>query len=473
MKKWFYNIITSGFRFSKSQVDLKYRYKMINIIILLEIVGLTYGVISNTIIESRNLIILESLVIFINILLIFILRTKHKIFEYIVFIITVEFTFLYLYFIYFSEPETMQHAWLFTYPIILLLLQDSKKRFLWMVFLISMLTIAPLQNIIEIKYSFYQATYLSFILILIHTVIYFYQLKINNARDKILEQQMMLLNFNNKLENQVLEKTAELIELNESLENIVQDKIDELIQKDKLINVQSKQAVMGEMISMIAHQWRQPLSTITLQIANWQLKRLIGEEVRNSELDETLSNINDSVIYLSDTIDDFKTYFHSGKDISDIEIHELLQKAVNFTLSRIQEIKINIIINKKIDINIKTYSNELIQVILNILNNAIDAHYERKVKTPTITLSIKEKENNILIYIVDNAGGIKNEFLPSLFEPYFSTKGKNGTGLGLYMSQMIIKKQFNGEISASSSDNISTFIISISKNISKNEFFKK
>ncbi len=473
MKKWFYNIITSGFEFNESTIDLKYRYHMINIIILLEIVGLTYDVISNTIMGSKNLIILESLVIFINISIIFILRTNRKIFEYIVLIIIGEFTFLYLYFIYFSEPETMQHAWLFTYPIILLLLQDSKKKFLWMVFLIAMLIIAPLQNIIEVKYSFYQAAYLSFVLILTHTVIYFYQLKIDNARDKILEQQMMLQNFNNKLENQVLKKTAELRELNESLENIVQDKIDELIQKDKLINVQSKQAIMGEMISMIAHQWRQPLSTITLQIANWQLKRLIGEEIRNSELDDTLSNINDSVIYLSDTIDDFKTYFHSGKEILDIEIHELLQKAVNFTLSRIQEMKINITISKKNDINIKTYSNELIQVILNILNNAIDAHYERKVENSTISLSIEEKENNILIYIIDNAGGIKSEHLPNIFEPYFSTKGKNGTGLGLYMSQMIVKKQFNGEIKAKSSDNTSTFIINISKNISKNEFFKK
>ncbi|MCK4874711.1 MAG: HAMP domain-containing histidine kinase, partial [Sulfurimonas sp.] len=279
-------------------------------------------------------------------------------------------------------------------------------------------------------------------------------------------QQTLLRDFNSKLEDQVLEKTAELRELNESLEGKVQDKIEELIHKDKLLTVQSKQAVMGEMISMIAHQWRQPLSTVTLQISNLQLKKMLNKKIESSELDNALNYISDTIVYLSQTIDDFKTYFHPNKEVVNIEIHELLQKTVNFTLSRVKDREIDVHIDKESSINIKTYINELIQVVLNIINNAIDAHNESKLENPIINLSVKDEGSDILIYIVDNAGGIKDENLPKLFEPYFSTKGKNGTGLGLYMSQMIIEKQFNGEIEVKTSENFTTFIIRLPKDIS-------
>jgi C4-dicarboxylate-specific signal transduction histidine kinase len=326
--------------------------------------------------------------------------------------------------------------------------------------------IAPLQSFIEVKYSLFQVMYISVVLIVVSVIVFFYQFKMNEARDLILEQQEKLLNFNAELEKQVQDKTAELTEMNISLEEKVKQKIEELIQKDKILTVQSKQAVMGEMISMIAHQWRQPLSTITLQISNLELKRLLGEEIKEEEISKTLREISDTIIYLSETIDDFKTYFHPNKELAEIEIHELLERAINFMLPRLKEGNAKISIEKNENITIQTYINELLQVILNLLNNAIDIFSEFKQADAQIVLSVQNEAENIILSVSDNAKGISEKNLPHIFEPYFSTKGKNGTGLGLYMSQMIIEKQFGGSIEVQTSSAGSTFHVKIPKTIS-------
>jgi len=172
------------------------------------------------------------------------------------------------------------------------------------------------------------------------------------------------------------------------------------------------------------------------------------------------------VIYLSETIDDFQTYFHPDKELNQIELGELLQKAVNFALPRLKEIEIDLKIELAKEIAIRTYVNEMIQVILNILNNAIDACITTKRKKSKITLSAQDLGELVEIEIKDDAGGISDEDLPHVFEPYFSTKGKNGTGLGLYMSQMIIQKQFDGVIVVDTNAKGSSFKVTIPKNVS-------
>jgi signal transduction histidine kinase/ABC-type nitrate/sulfonate/bicarbonate transport system substrate-binding protein len=282
----------------------------------------------------------------------------------------------------------------------------------------------------------------------------------------LLYYQRKLKRFNIELKEQVAEKTKELREMNQSLEKSVEEKVGEIIQKDKLLTAQSKQAVMGEMISMIAHQWRQPLSTITLQISNLQIKKMMGENIDDLYIDQTLAQISDTIIYLSDTVDDFQTYFRPDKTPSTIEVHELLNKAINFVQPRLKGKQISIVIKKEEDIFIDVYANELTQVILNIVNNAIDALDEVDKEGKIICLSVALDGNKVQIMVEDNGPGIVEENKEKLFEPYFSTKGKNGTGLGLYMSQMIVEKQFNGKIEANSSEEGSTFIVSIDKSIS-------
>jgi len=272
--------------------------------------------------------------------------------------------------------------------------------------------------------------------------------------------------FNKKLEILVFEKTRALREINEYLEDTVSQKVEELIQKDEILTVQSKQAVMGEMISMIAHQWRQPLNMITLGISNLQIKQMMNKDVDEALLTKTLNDINETIGYLSQTVDDFKTYFHPDKETALVKIDELLNKAINFVLPRVKSNAIEIKISKPSDIELKVYPNELIQVLLNILNNAIDAYESNEIRDKSIELYTLQNEGMVCIFIRDEAGGISEENLEKLFEPYFSTKGKNGTGLGLYMSQMIIEKQFCGEIVVDVKDNQTTFIIKIPKTLS-------
>ncbi|UCM99353.1 ABC transporter substrate-binding protein [Sulfurimonas sp. SWIR-19] len=279
--------------------------------------------------------------------------------------------------------------------------------------------------------------------------------------------QKKLKNFNAALEQRVQQKTKELQETNEILKHKVQEKAKELIKKDEILTAQSKQAVMGEMISMIAHQWRQPLNTITLQISNLQLKYLMGQQISKEDIMQTLEDISDSVVYLSDTIEDFKTYFRPNKAAQESDMRGLLKKAIKFVEPRLKSNKIELQTECDSELHANVYANELIQVLLNLLNNAIDAYENKKTEDKIIKVTCKQNGPNIQIDVTDRAGGIRKEHLSKLFEPYFSTKGKNGTGLGLYMSKMIIEKQFGGSISVKTSMFGTTFTIVIPKDVQK------
>lgn len=457
------NFFTSGWTFEDSQIDIKSKFQMINVAIALASFSIIYGIIVNFARDTLALVPIELTILLINVVLFVILRISKNSFEFVATILTAQFSFLMLLLVYVSDPVEVKHVWLYTYPIIILYFQKVKLGIIWTLFMLTVLLIAPFQGFFEVQYSFFQLSYISFVFIIVALIVYFYHYKMQEARDLILKQQHKLLSFNTELETQVNNKTAELTELNELLEERVQNKINELKQKDKILTDQSKQAVMGEMISMIAHQWRQPLSTITLQIADLQLKKLLNT-IDDTQLDNTLSNISDTIIYLSNTIDDFQTYFHPGKESVEIEIHELLQRAINFALPRVKENGIVINLENNENIYVSTYINELIQVVLNIINNSIDALNEKKIvygEDLLVFISVRNHKHKLIITLKDNAGGIDEDNMPKLFEPYFSTKGKNGTGLGLYMSQMIIQKQFNGEIYANNYENGAMFTIEI------------
>lgn len=465
MKRALGRFFTGECKFSEYEVGYKCRYQMVNLGIFLATLTLIYKVFHDSAIGAHQHMWAQISLIVLNLIMLALLKTSEKLFESISMIITAQYTLFFLCMVYVGSPDSLNHIWLFTYPIILLYIQREKIGVFWFLFFIAALLIAPFQNLVEVQYSFYQLSYLTIVLIIVNVTIHFYQMKMNQARSLIVEQQKKLQNFNAELEKQVKEKTAELIELNESLEQKVKSKIDKLTQQDKLITAQSRQAVMGEMISMIAHQWRQPLSTITLQIADYQFKQLMIKDKKVREIDKTLEDISETIIYLSETIDDFQTYFQPDKELSEIEIHELIQRAVDFSLPRIQDSHIEIIIEQKEKVVIQTYMNEIIQVLLNLINNAIDSLIEADKKDSKITIYIEDKKDTLLIYVKDNANGISDENVSKIFEPYFSTKGKNGTGLGLYMSQMIVQKQFNGSISVQTSPKGSIFIVEISKEL--------
>jgi len=431
------DFFTSGWSFDESERDLRSKFQMMNIAIVLSSVGVLYGTVLNYFKADYSLASFEFILFLSNLFLWYLLRISKKTYDFVSILVTTQFTFLLILLIYVSSPSDMKHSWYFTYPIIILYFKNEKYAIPWFAFLISMLLIAPFQPYFETQYTFFQLFYISFVLVVMSVIVYFYKLKMDEAKSLILSQQDML-----------------------------KSQINELTQKDRLLTLQSKQAVMGEMIAMIAHQWRQPLSTVTLSISNLQVKKLLGEKIDEESVDRTLENISNTIVYLSDTIDDFQTYFHPNKDINKVEIHELIKKAVNFALPRTKDTDIDIRYDEsECRVIIQTYTNELIQVLLNILNNAVDELIAKNIQNPFIEISVKNGHNEIDISIKDNAGGISPENIEKIFEPYFSTKGKNGTGLGLYMSQMIMHKQFNSMIEVQSDSVGSTFTIKVPKKL--------
>ncbi|MFY9090229.1 transporter substrate-binding domain-containing protein [Arcobacter aquimarinus] len=262
-----------------------------------------------------------------------------------------------------------------------------------------------------------------------------------------------LKNLNRTLKIKVEEKTKQLSEMNKNLENLVERKTRELIQKETILNQQSKMAAMGEMIENIAHQWRQPLSVISTVATGAKLKKDLNL-LTDNEFYETMEIINNSSQHLSNTIDDFRNFFSNDKEIISFNVNEAIDKALSLVTSKLKNRDIQIIKSKD-KIIILGLRNEFIQVILNIINNAIDAFETLKDKDKYIFINSYEEKQNLILTIRDNAGGIKEEIINRIFEPYFTTKHKSqGTGIGLYMSLEIIKKHMNGELLVSNKEYI-------------------
>ena len=217
----------------------------------------------------------------------------------------------------------------------------------------------------------------------------------------------------------------------------------EIIEQEHYMITQSRFAAMGEMMSMIAHQWRQPLSTTTLMITNERVKSMMEDREPN-KYDKILDNISDTMLYLSDTIDDFQTYFKPEKSTQEIEVRVLIERVMQFIEHRLKMAKVELHVGECDHESIEIYANEVVQVLLNIINNAVDILEERAIQERHIWITIDSTDEYLTVSIEDNGGGINEEIMERIFEPYFSTKSNNGTGLGLYMSKMIIDNHING-----------------------------
>lgn len=261
-------------------------------------------------------------------------------------------------------------------------------------------------------------------------------------------------------QDNVRKKEASLKDLNQNLHKKIELALREAKQKDRAMLHQSRLARMGEMLSMISHQWRQPLS----QLAGimMELETTIAFKQANEKfLLSCASDATKIIQFMSLTIEDFKNFFKPEKDKEDFYISKACNDAV--ILIKDALINQNIILNFEIknDKKIKAYKREYSQVILNLLVNAKDALLIKNVKNGKITLTVSTKDNLSIVQIQDNAGGINEDYLDLVFEPYFSTKKSQGTGLGLYMSKMIIEKNMHGKITVENSNEGAVFKITL------------
>ncbi|PRM92159.1 histidine kinase [Aliarcobacter cryaerophilus] len=253
----------------------------------------------------------------------------------------------------------------------------------------------------------------------------------------------------------------------ENLESRIKNEIDQRLAQEQILIQQSKLAAMGEMIGNIAHQWRQPLAQISAIHMNMKVTYDFNkfDEVY---LNEKIKEANKLTSYMSQTINDFQKFFIPQKEKEIFSIEKACKDAYNIIDSSLKYHNIEINFNIKEDTNILGYKNEFSQVILNILSNAKDILIERKIENPKIDVEIKEGDNYSIIKISDNAGGIKEDVLDKIFDPYFTTRHKTqGTGIGLYMAKNIIERSMSGFINVKNIDNGALFTIKVLKDIKK------
>jgi len=236
--------------------------------------------------------------------------------------------------------------------------------------------------------------------------------------------------------------------------------------QEKLIFEQSKNAQMGEMIGNIAHQWRQPLSVISTAASGIILSKQFNT-LTNEKENEFLKGIVDNTQFLSNTIDTFRDYIKEEKELKEVILQDRINNAINIIESSLKNNHIKLInnINDTESINIMMVVGELSQVIINILNNAKDALVGNNIEKKIIEVNLVKIENRAILTIEDNGGGIPNNILPKIFDPYFTTKHKSlGTGLGLHMSKDIIENHLKGKLYAENINKGTIFTIELPLN---------
>jgi two-component system, NtrC family, C4-dicarboxylate transport sensor histidine kinase DctB len=280
-------------------------------------------------------------------------------------------------------------------------------------------------------------------------------------RLELKEKELEQLNLN--LEIKVKEQTKQLKELNKTLEKRVIEEIKKNEEKQKLLFWQSRMASLGQMLANIAHQWRQPLTELNLTLFNMKKASMNNNEKKVVELYKESKTL---ILSMSSTIDDFTNFFKPQKEKKSFEIKDAINEALVILRKVIELENIHIQIDVPINYKVIGVLNELSQVIINLIQNSKDAFVQNGITNRTIIITLKQKQildkKYALLEIKDNAGGISKENIDKIFDPYFTTKYKSqGTGLGLFMSKMIIEKSLEGELNHENCDDGSIFSIKL------------
>jgi len=282
----------------------------------------------------------------------------------------------------------------------------------------------------------------------------------NRMVESLRQSKQQLQHYNQELEVEVLHRTQELADLNTSLDRRIQDEAAKSKKQEALLIHQSRSAAMGEMIGAIAHQWRQPLNALGLVLQNLRLRYQMGK------LDEEFMLVSmeksDRLIQkMSSTIDDFRNFFKPNKNTELFNILQVIRSTVELLEAQLKNHNIDVIIRCSDDIEVVGLEGELSQVLLNLINNAKDILVERRISNPQIAICADQQEDcTIQIIVKDNGGGIPDQIFDKIYDPYFTTKEEGrGTGIGLYMSKIIIENNMAGSLHAFNDDEGANFVI--------------
>ncbi|ACZ11486.1 sensor histidine kinase [Sulfurospirillum deleyianum] len=269
--------------------------------------------------------------------------------------------------------------------------------------------------------------------------------------------------FLNSYHAQVQQKTWELENLNKTLESRVSEEIKKSREHEQLLIQKAKFIALGEMISNIAHQWRQPLSQLSALLITLKLKYTM-RTLDQQSMDTKCSEAETIVEYMSHTIDDFRNFFMPNKDQKAFSIKQSVEEVLRIIGKSITNQHITIEVNIEEDAFILGYKSEYEQVLLNLLSNAKDAIISSGNKKGKIIITLENHAKSTQLVVKDNGGGITIRPIEKIFEPYVSTKEQNeGTGIGLYMAKLIIEKSMKGRLEARNEKDGAVFIVEVEK----------
>ncbi|MGR9117616.1 MAG: sensor histidine kinase, partial [Gammaproteobacteria bacterium] len=256
--------------------------------------------------------------------------------------------------------------------------------------------------------------------------------------------------------------TQQLDELNQSLDQRVKDEVAQRQKQEELLIHQSRLAAMGEMIGAIAHQWRQPLNALSLVLQNMELTYRSGR-LDDTFMDRSMEKSQRLVSKMSTTIDDFRNFFKPNKHSERFYLCEVIGSVIELLEATLRNNNVELTLVCDNRLSIKGFQGEFSQVMLNLLNNAKDTLQERKTPQPRISVEVRQHRLGwVIVKVSDNAGGIPDPILHKIYDPNFSTRPEGkGTGIGLYMSKMIVENNMHGSLRAYNDKGGAVFVIEV------------
>ncbi|MEA3373915.1 MAG: sensor histidine kinase [Campylobacterota bacterium] len=262
------------------------------------------------------------------------------------------------------------------------------------------------------------------------------------------------------LQDEYVEK---LSSLNVVLQGKVREALDHAREKDKVMMSQSRLAALGEMIEQIAHQWRQPLNTMALLNQDLYIKKQLGQ-LSDDDVEYTHEQINNNLQYMSGTIDDFRNIHMPHKEQEHFTLEEVINTVITLNEASLNYSHISCNVTSMNEHYVKSYKNELIQILMNLIKNSRDAIVEKQEPKGHIDIGVTEDSEYFVITVEDNGGGVSEKIIDHIFDPYFTTKeDSKGSGIGLFMSRTIIEENLHGSLNVENGKAGARFILTLTK----------
>jgi len=373
----------------------------------------------------------------------------YKIYSIVIFVIF----FLYIHIIFFYVPEnSLNILWIILAPVLIFYFLD---RAIGTFFLFLLLGFIAYLIYVEYPYTVVEYITLFFVLTTTSLITYAYE----NLKDS---ENSRLKKYNKKLKDEVKARTYELAKLNENLQDRVEEELAKTTRQEQMLLRQNRMANLGQMIDAIAHQWRQPLMNINAILMNIDSDL---EFNKNSKyIQKRVENIFELTAHMSRTIEDFRNMYKTGREQETFALKDLIQEVLRILKASLKGATVESKIGSDIVLNV--CRSELSQILIIIISNSIDAFKISNIEMPKISIAATKTDKDFIIKVRDNAGGIGSDTISKIFDPYFTTKSQNGgTGLGLYIAQIIITHNMKGKILVHSSGESSEFIIKIPRSL--------